>query len=67
MYKVRLQYTAKKVIMYLLDQGQEVENGYQKSLRHNRVTGHPANLQQTGTLEVKQQFHQERLPVFHIQ
>lgn len=53
--------------MYLLDQDQEAENGYQKSLRCNHVMDHLVNLQQNETLEVKRQFHQERLPVFHIQ
>lgn len=54
-------------ISYLLAQDQEAENGYQKFQQHNHVMDHLENLQQNGILEVKQQFHQERLAAFHIQ
>lgn len=54
-------------ISYLLAQDQEAGNGYQKFQQHNHVMDHPENLQQNGILEVKQQFHPERLAAFHIQ
>lgn len=64
---IHSQATSEWEIRYLLGQDQVVENGYQKPQRHNHVMGRQANQQQSGSLEVKQQFHQERPAIFHIQ
>lgn len=53
--------------MYLWVQDQEVENVYQKPQQHNHVMGHQVDKQKNEILEVKRQFHQGKLAIFHIQ